>query len=294
MIITSLPNSNRFDAGSPPPAENTVIIADTHDKYFYPEHTTPYLFVTNVLNRGQYLVNKRHIEVSARQFYFLNANDTIEIRFSKADRLKTCLILFKEGFVEDCSLYLTGREEDLLEAPDQKPSREARFPNVPLELNGVIQAAISDLLQAHHKEDLDDTLFELIAEAHRLGGQASQRMRRIGATKSSTKEELYRRLAAAREFMQDNLSRNLTIEAIAGEVCLNKFHFLSTFKEVFNTTPHRYFTELRLQKALALLQTQQHSVTEVCFLLGFESPGSFSTLFKKRFGIPPSKIPNFR
>jgi len=280
MIITSLPNSNRFEANSPGPTENTVIFADTHDKYFYPEHRAPYLFVTNVLNRGQYLVNRRHIEVSDRQFYFLNANDMIEIRFSKADRLKTCLILFKEEFVEECSLYLTRGE--------------ARFPNVPLELNGVIQATISDLLQADDKEDLDDTLFELIAEAHRLGGQASQRIQRINATKKATKEELYRRLAKAREFMQDNVSRNLTIEEIAGEVCLNKFHFLSNFKEVFNTTPHRYFTELRLQKALALLQTQQHSVMEVCFLIGFESPASFSTLFKKRFKIPPSKIPNFR
>ena len=280
MIITSLPNSNRFEAGSPAPAENTVIIADTHDKYFYPEHRTPYLFVTNLLNRGQYLVNRRPIEVSARQFYFLNANDTIGINFAKTDRLKTCLILFKEGFVEECSLYLTGGE--------------ARFPNVPLELNSAIQATISDLLQADHKEDLDDTLFELIAEAHRLSGQASRWVKRINATKRTTKEELYRRLAVAKEFMQDNVSQNLTIEQIAGEVCLNKFHFLSTFKDVYNTTPHQYFTELKLQRALTLLRSQQYSVTEVCFMVGFESPGSFSNLFKKRFGTSPSKIPNFR
>ena len=232
------------------------------------------------MNRGQYFVNRRPIEVSARQFYFLNANDTIGINFAKTDRLRTCLILFKEGFVEECSLYLTGSE--------------ARFPNVPLELNSAIQATISALLQADQKEDVDDALFELIAESHRLGGQASQSLKRISATKRSTKEELYRRLAVAKEIMQDNVSQNLTIEQIAGEVCLNKFHFLSTFKDVFNTTPHQYFMELKLQKALALLQTQQHSVMEVCFLVGFESPGSFSNLFKKRFGMPPSKIPNFR
>ena len=299
MIITSLPNSNRFEAGSPAPTENTVIIADTHDKYFYPEHRTPYLFVTNDLNRGRYLVNRRPIEVSARQFYFLNANDTIEINF-KRDRLKTCLILFREGFVEECSQYLTCSEEELLDSPDLQPSTGARFPerpgtmrfpNLPLELSSVIQRTLS---QIHRKEDLDNTLFELIFESHRLSGQASQSLKRISATKRTTKEELYRRLAQAREFMQDNISRNLTIEEIAGEVCLNKFHFLSNFKDVFNTTPHRYFTELKLQKALALLQTRQHSVMEVCFLVGFESPGSFSNLFKKRFKTSPSKIPNFR
>ena len=293
IILNILPDSKTFSDGPSTPPENTVIIADTHEKYFYPEHRTPYLFVTNEFNRGQYLVNRRPIEVSARQFYFLNANDTIEINF-KRDRLKTCLILFREGFVEDCFLYLTCSEEELLDLPDTQPFSEARFPHLPLELNSAIQATISTLLQTENNEDLDDTLFELISESHRLSAQASQRVKRIQATKRTTKEELYRRLAQAREFMQDNVSRNLTIEEIAGEVCLNKFHFLSNFKDVFNTTPHRYFTELRLQKAFNLLQTQQHSVMEVCFLVGFESPGSFSNLFKRRFKMPPSKIPNFR
>ncbi|HTI91711.1 MAG TPA: AraC family transcriptional regulator [Puia sp.] len=221
------------------------------------------------------MLNRRQIEVSARQFYFLNANDTIEIRFSKADHLKTCLILFKEGFVEDCC-------------------PEARFPNLPLELNSTIRATISRLLQTHNRQDLDDALFELIAESRRLSDQASRRVQRVPAAKRTTKEELYRRLSEARDFMQDNASQNLTIEEIAGQVCLNKFHFHYNFKEVYNTTPHRYFTELKLQKAFKLLQTQQHSVTEVCFLLGFESPGSFSNLFKRRFKISPSQIPNFR
>lgn len=296
MILTTLPNKNTFGAAAEPsgPIENTVIIADTSDKYFYPEHRTPYLFVTNFLNKGQYVLNKRQVEVSARQFYFLNANDTIEIRFSKADRLKTCLILFGDGFVEDCFQYLNSSEEELFNLPDPQPSSGIIFPNIPFESNSVIQKNISALLQTRHKEDLDGTLFELISESLRLEGQAAKQLKRIKATKRSTKEELYRRLAAAREFMQDNVSQNLTIEQIAGEACLNKFHFLSNFKDVFSTTPHRYFTELKLQRALALLQCKKHSVTEVCFLVGFESPASFSNLFKKRFKTSPSEIPNFR
>lgn len=297
MILTTLPDSNTFGAAAGPsgPVGNTVIIADTSDKYFYPVHRTPYLFVTNFLNKGQYVLNKRHITVSDRQFYFLNANDTIEIRFSKPDRLKTCLILFGEGFVEDCWQYLESSEEELLDLAVGRRAARVSFPSVPFELNSVIQKNISLLSQwVGGKEGVDDILFELIAESHRLGGQAAKQVKKINATKRSTKEELYRRLVTAREFMQDNVAQNLTIEQIAGEVCLNKFHFLSNFKDVFGTTPHRYFLELKLQRALTLLQSKKYTVTEVCFLVGFESPGSFSNLFKRRFNTPPSKIPNFR
>jgi hypothetical protein len=54
MIITSLPDSNRFEASSPAPAENTVIIADTHDKYFYPEHQADLNKLEPRLNSGSH------------------------------------------------------------------------------------------------------------------------------------------------------------------------------------------------------------------------------------------------
>jgi len=130
----------------------------------------------------------------------------------------------------------------------------------------------------------------LIAECNRLNTGTIKDIDKITAVKKSTREELYRRLYLSREWINDNLTSKITLDQMAGAACLNKFHFLSNFKQVFHTTPHQYLMERRLQKAFDLLKHQRHSVTEVCYLLGFESIGSFSNQFRKRFGVPPSAL----
>lgn len=282
MILNALPDSTKYDHSHATPSKNAVIIADTQDSYFYPEHATPYLFVTNFRNKGRYVLNKRSIEVSDRQFYFLNANDTLEIRFPKAASLKTVLILFETRFIKDIFNYLENSEERLLAMPEAPMEQDIFFPNVPFESNDTIRKV---LLRVAARQE--DALFDLIAAAKMQRDQAQTRIKNIRAVKRSTKEELYRRLVQAKDFMHDHLTENLTVEEIARQACLNKFHFLCNFRDVFDMTPHRYLTELKLQKALQLLSS--HPVSEVCFQLGFESPASFCHLFRKRFGYPPSR-----
>lgn len=95
MISTVLPEINSYANKETRMEENTVVLANTNDKYFYPEHKTPYLFITNFLNKGKYLLNKRHIEISDKHFYFVNINDDLEINFQKDFPLKTLLIFLR-------------------------------------------------------------------------------------------------------------------------------------------------------------------------------------------------------
>ncbi|WP_143304559.1 helix-turn-helix transcriptional regulator [Chitinophaga vietnamensis] len=282
MILNTLPDSAKYSNGHTKLAKNAVIIADTLDGYFYPEHPTPYLFVTNFRNKGRYVVNQRSVEVSDRHFYFLNANDQLEINFPKATALKTILILFETQFIRDSFHYLQNSEENLLATPEAAMDKEIIFPDVPFDLNDTIYKILLGLA-----DQQEDALFDLIAAVKLQRDQTQKCIRALKAVKRSTREELYRRLILARDFMNDNVMENISIAEIAQQACLNKFHFLSNFRDVFDITPHQYFTELKLQKALALLKDK--SVSETCFQLGFESPASFSLLFRKRFGFPPSQ-----
>jgi AraC-like DNA-binding protein len=110
----------------------------------------------------------------------------------------------------------------------------------------------------------------------------------IGAVKLSTRIELHLRLSVARDFIECNFSRYITLDDIAREACLSPFHLLRLFKQVFGATPHQYLTNLRLTRAKYLLSTSDLLVTDICILVGFESLGSFSWLFRKRFGMPPT------
>jgi AraC-like DNA-binding protein len=59
------------------------------------------------------------------------------------------------------------------------------------------------------------------------------------------------------------------------------------FKLAFGRTPMQFLQDTRLRAARCKLETTGDDVTSICFAVGFESPGSFSWLFRKRFGVSP-------
>src|SRR5262245_45560156 len=107
MILTSLPNIASYKSDQPIMERNQIISSLTTGKYSYPEHRTPYLFVTNQLEKGIYSLNSKPIEISERSFYFLNAGDYLEINFARSQSLQTFLILFETKFVIACFSLVT-------------------------------------------------------------------------------------------------------------------------------------------------------------------------------------------
>ncbi|TAK58296.1 MAG: AraC family transcriptional regulator [Bacteroidetes bacterium] len=91
----------------------------------------------------------------------------------------------------------------------------------------------------------------------------------------------------ARELMDDCYAEELDIERLSREACISPYHFIRLFKQTFNTTPHRYLVNRRIERAKTLLASSDKSVTDVCFDVGFQSVGSFSSLFTKMMGSSP-------
>jgi AraC-like DNA-binding protein len=106
-------------------------------------------------------------------------------------------------------------------------------------------------------------------------------------TENYPKIYLYRRIVQAKLFIDANYARNIDVSNISDEACFSKFHFIRLFKQTYGKTPHQYLTAVRIEKAKALLQTE-NSVSDVCLLVGFESISSFSGLFKRHVGAAPS------
>ena len=59
------------------------------------------------------------------------------------------------------------------------------------------------------------------------------------------------------------------------------------FRQAFATTPHQYLIHRRIERAKELLRSRRISVTDVCFEVGFQSLGSFSSLFRRCVGDAP-------
>jgi transcriptional regulator GlxA family with amidase domain len=101
------------------------------------------------------------------------------------------------------------------------------------------------------------------------------------------KDHLCEKVISAKRFIDANFSNRISLDAIAAEACISKFHFLRLFKSLYGRTPHQYLTEVRIQKAKQLLRSGL-PVADVCFSTGFESVSSFKGLFKKSTCLTPS------
>ena len=99
--------------------------------------------------------------------------------------------------------------------------------------------------------------------------------------------DLYERLCRARQFIDECYDLPLDLAEISKRACLSRYHFLRLFRDTFDTTPHQYLIRRRIDKAKELLRSRRLSVTDVCFEVGFQSLGSFSTLFRKCVGDAP-------
>ena len=98
---------------------------------------------------------------------------------------------------------------------------------------------------------------------------------------------LYRRIVQAKLFIDNHYAENIDLEQIADEAYFSKFHFCRLFKTAYGKTPHHYLTQVRMNNAQQLL-AKGVPVGEVSFCVGFDSPTSFTALFKKHFSVSPS------
>jgi AraC-like DNA-binding protein len=99
-------------------------------------------------------------------------------------------------------------------------------------------------------------------------------------------------LRGVRRFMDGNLAAPITIDGLSRRAALSPYHFIRVFRWAYKQTPHQYLIRRRIEKAKELLRSSELPITDICTLVGFESLGSFSTLFRKQVGLSPRSYRN--
>lgn len=93
----------------------------------------------------------------------------------------------------------------------------------------------------------------------------------------------------AKLIMFENSHTNITVEEIAGRICMSYSSFRRNFKQYTGLSPHQYLQEIRIQKSKELLATTNLSCQEIAYQTGYESPILFNVTFKKKTGLTPVK-----
>ena len=98
------------------------------------------------------------------------------------------------------------------------------------------------------------------------------------------------RIAHVASFIRNNYHRRLTLTEMADTVNLSRWRLCHLFKESMGTSPERYLTKVRLEKARQLLETEFLTVKEVMNRVGMSDASYFARSFKSAYGVTPGKI----
>lgn len=224
----------------------------------------------------------------------LNDRQPYTITVDSRQKVETCCVFFQQGFVESVHRALVTAPEALLDQPF-RPAPPVHFAirlqlgDSPLlrRLKAISQVSGSAMAT---QPWLENELLLAARDVASLHEATLGQIARVPAARAATREELFKRLCRAREFMHASQDQPVHLDDISRAACLSPYHLHRAFRQAFQETPHEFLSRIRVEAARRMLLDTELPVTEICFRSGFESLGSFSTLFRKRFGKSPRQF----
>lgn len=98
-----------------------------------------------------------------------------------------------------------------------------------------------------------------------------------------------RRLSRVLDYIEANLEGDLAIEQLASIACLSQFHFARAFKAAVGSSPHRYISGKRLDRARTLLADGDRSLVDIALTLHFSCQANFTRAFRQATGQTPGQ-----
>ncbi|MET8864948.1 helix-turn-helix transcriptional regulator [Nonomuraea sp. NPDC004580] len=90
--------------------------------------------------------------------------------------------------------------------------------------------------------------------------------------------------------MWQHYGEPLSLDDIADSAQLSKFYFSRVFRSVTGTSPRRFLSAIRLYSAKSLLLETPMSVTDIAYMVGYNSLGTFTTRFRQSVGVTPAQF----
>jgi AraC family transcriptional regulator len=231
----------------------------------------------------------RELLVDRDSFLVLHHGEPYSMEIDTHVPVSTLCVFFVPGFVESAAASMVSDElegEGLpLTFAQRLHSADTRI--LP-RMHSIAAAPMADQLW------VDQQFLELAGDLAMLNREVERRVRRMPARRAATREELFRRVRRGQEFLHAAAGEDIGLGELAREACLSPYHLHRAFTRAFGQTPHAYRTGLRLARARRLLETSPRTVMEVCAEVGFTSAASFTTLFRRTFGAPPSAFAKIR
>jgi AraC family transcriptional regulator len=172
--------------------------------------------------------------------------------------------------------------------PKKYGARQNQLPDVPFlddpVLSNFSSVAVS-AIQAGLPDFYAQSAAQWIAAHLLLGPSASSHWHQSLAHEQVSD----RRIVRVLEYIEAHLDERLSLDVLAEEAAVSKFHFVSVFSKSVGATPHRHVQHLRMEAAAGMLRDTDKSVLEIALTCGFQSPSHFAATFRRHFAQNPSE-----
>lgn len=116
------------------------------------------------------------------------------------------------------------------------------------------------------------------------------RLQKLTAVRTTTREEIHRRLARAEDRMREEFDRTLSLAVLARTAHMSPWHFARRFSEFHGMPPHRFLTRLRMARARTLIEQTEMPLSEIARACGYSSTTTFVRKCKAEWGHTPGAL----
>lgn len=275
--------------------DKNSIISATSTNIYYEKHWGP-LSVKFVLSGEEYYHtdNSKYL-VNTSNFLILN-NNTEYSSFIDADEVVQSFTLnFCENYLSVALAGMLSKSSTLLDDDTLSMTADLRFIEKTYQKEKAVSSIVSKMwsLTGSFEENtaaIEELFNELLYTMLVLNAKVQNEIEDIKALKPSTREELYKRLNYARDYIECCFDQDIDLSKMASVACLNREYFIRQFKLCFGITPTQYLIKRRMEAARRLIRSTDYPISIICRKVGYSDLTSFGKLFRKYHAISPEKF----
>lgn len=267
-----------------------------------------YYFKTNNLDSGEHVsrisirtvsdgyqrhrVNSKDYQLDKYNYLMINEGEEFKSEIKTNNPVEGLLVAFNKTDYNALHSFWNRSETQLLDDPFTYNNYFQNFSAQSFEINPKMSnhftALKSSIVQKEDSTIYFEHLFnEILTQVYFDQMQMQTQVLNLKAKKRGTKIEIYRRLKTVKNYIDNHLSENLTLQNLSKVATLSPYHLQRSFKALYKISPHSYLINKRLEKARFLIQDSDKSIRLIMEELGFQNQSSFGRLFKKRIGKTP-------
>jgi AraC family transcriptional regulator len=271
--------------------QNFVFLNTSSFNYFASTSGLPLSVKTVSNGRVLYKLDSKEVTIDDGGYLIVNNKQPYSIEIASPTLAESFVVRFPDGWADEVYRCLTTSADELLFVPEG--GKRCNFFEKYTPHDSAISPRVR-ALRARFKAGgipddawLEEHLRSLLYSMWKSQRELQKSICRIPALRSSTRNELWKRIVRGRDFLHSRCSSKVTFSDAARVACLSPFHFLRSFHAAFDLTPHQYLAQCRLNRAKFLLARTDLPITDVAFDSGFVTAASFSTTFRNAMDCSP-------